>query len=471
MKKIQKKKVLCFSATFYRGHEFSDLKIVNELKQKLFEVTYCVKSNEMYENYTPENKRRNISIFKKILFKNLFDKECGHIGLEVSFKKNQNFLKHNTLWIKKWSDLYKLIDQNEIIIIGSFRDNLKIISYARLKNKIVLVHKNPANFDGNGCIMPNIYCLNSNEEKETILDDIQQKKIFKVLKTDCVEVTKSVQFEFDEKQKKSKEVFFKKYSLDINKKLFLFLPPAPQIHDEKFREDYINICKIISKKYNLLIKGHPTDYSKRKTGNFYNGKTSWEKLCPDTKAVQPEEFHEAIHYCEAGISIFSTVFAELNNFKKPIIFVNRFEHFAHRITKKKINIEGNVYDEEIKKQIYEFKDSFLDEMQKKITENIYESEFINSSPELIHKKHNFIGCDVKIDNLERLLIDFNSKQSEFFFSNIKNSLSAQKNIVNLLINYIDKNKSKPNYFFNYLKIKKLLFAFKIKTTINRYLRK
>ena len=70
--------------------------------------------------------------------------------------------------------------------------------------------------------MPNIYCLKSNEEKETILDDIQQKKIFKVLKTDCVEVTKSVQFEFDEKQKKSKEVFFKKYSLDINKKLFLF---------------------------------------------------------------------------------------------------------------------------------------------------------------------------------------------------------------------------------------------------------
>ena len=53
-----KKKVLCFSATFYRGHEFKDLKIVNELRNNNFEVTYCVKSDEMYTNYTPEIEKK-----------------------------------------------------------------------------------------------------------------------------------------------------------------------------------------------------------------------------------------------------------------------------------------------------------------------------------------------------------------------------------------------------------------------------
>lgn len=469
MNKVQKKKILCFSATFYKGHEFSDLNIVNELKQNSFDVTYCVKSNEMYENYTPINKKKKISFLNFFFYQNLFDKECGYNGLDISFEKNKKFLEHSTIWIRKWTDLYKLIDQNEIIIVGSFRDNLKIISYARLKNKIVLVHKNPANFDSDGFLLPNIYCLNSKEDKETILSNIEKKKLFKVLKTDCIEVTKSVQFQFDEKLTKGKKVFFKKYGLDINKKLFLFLPPAPQIHDEKFREDYVNICKIISKKHNLLIKGHPTDYAKRKSQNFYNGKTSWEKLCPDVKAIHPEEFHEAIHYCEAGISIFSTVFAVLNNFKKPIIFVNRFEHLLWRITKKKINAKSNVYDEEIKLQIYEFKDLFLNDVQKKINKNIYKNEFVNATPELFLRKHKFIGCDVKIDNLERLLTDFNSSKHSDIFPNIENKLSAHKNIVNLLINYIDTNKHKSNFVFNYLKIKKLLFFFKIKKIINKYL--
>ena len=87
------------------------------------------------------------------------------------------------------------------------------------------------------------------------------------------------------------------------------------------------------------------------------------------------------------ITIFSTVFVELNNFRKPLIFVNRFDHYAWRIVKKKISIENQVYDKEIKEQIYEFKNFFLEEIKKKITENIYKNEFVKSVPELLHKKH------------------------------------------------------------------------------------
>ena len=463
-----RKKVLCFSATFYKGHEFKDLEIVNKLKKNNFDVSYCVKSNEMFKNYTPESEKKKINLIKKIFLKNLFDNECGFNGLDIYYKKNINFVKNNTIWINKWTQLYKLIDNHEIIILGSFRDNLKIVSYARSKNKIVLVHKNPANFDNDGCILPNIYCLKSNEEKETILTEIKKKKIYKVLETDSIEVTGSVQYNFDENQIDSKDIFFKKYNLDINKKLFLFLPTGPQNHDEFFREDYIEICKIISKNHNLLIKGHPTDYSKRKLNNFYNEKFSWEILCPEVKVIQPEEFHKAIYYCDAGITIFSTVFLELNNFRKPVIFVNRFDHYARRIVKKKISIENQVYDKEIKDQIYEFKNFFLEEIKKQITENIYKNEFVKSVPELLHKKHKFVGCDIKINQLEKYLLDFNLSDytKNKIFKKKNEEKSPQTKIVEKLINYINNNKFKPNYFLNYLKIKKIIFIFKLKKILN-----
>ena len=53
-----RKKVLCFSSTFYKGHEFKDLEIVNKLKKNNFDVSYCVKSNEMIKNYTPESEKK-----------------------------------------------------------------------------------------------------------------------------------------------------------------------------------------------------------------------------------------------------------------------------------------------------------------------------------------------------------------------------------------------------------------------------
>lgn len=471
MNKVEntKKKILCFSATFFRGHELKDLKIVDELKKNSFQVTYCVKSNEMYERYIPEKKRKKINFFKRSFQKNIYDDQCGFNGLDNSFKMNKDLLSNKTLWINKWSQLYKLIDEHEIIIVGSFRDNLKITYYARLKNKIILIHKNPANFDGDGYMMPNIYCLKSKEEKETIIKNINKNKLKKLYKTDTILVTNSVQFEFDKKKTISKKEFFEKYKLDLNKKLFLFLPPAPQIHDDEFRKDYINICKNISQNHNLLIKGHPNDYTKRKSGKFYEGKSSWEVLFPGIKVLDPEEFHLAINYCEAGITIFSTVFAELNHFNKPIIFINRFDHYSWRINKKKISFDEKVYDSKIKKQLYEFKDSFLNEMQSNITKNIYENEFVKSAPELTSKKHIFIGCDLKIEQLKNFTDNFSTSQlNQAIFYNKYKNLSPQKNIVNALFKYLNSNTKKPSFIFNYLKIINFKLIFWIAQKFSNY---
>ena len=166
MKKFNKK-ILCFSGTYYSGFESNDLRLVKELK-KNFNVIYAVKSNEMLTNY-----KRNIKIKKNknIFFKfynliNSRDKECGFPGFDLKWKKKIIYKKHNTIWINKWSQLFKLIDDCHVVVLGSFRDNLKIIAYARQKNKIVLVHKNPSNFDSEGQILPNIFCVTSEIQKK-----------------------------------------------------------------------------------------------------------------------------------------------------------------------------------------------------------------------------------------------------------------------------------------------------------------
>ena len=57
-KKIDNKKILCFSATVNKGFELSDLLLVEKLNNN-FQVSYAVKSNEMYKKYTPENEKKN----------------------------------------------------------------------------------------------------------------------------------------------------------------------------------------------------------------------------------------------------------------------------------------------------------------------------------------------------------------------------------------------------------------------------
>ena len=81
---------MCFSGTVYRGFEFSDLSLAEELKGT-FDVTYAVKSNEMFKNYTPIKKRKKISIFKKFLKQNNFSNECGFPGFDENTKIIKDF--------------------------------------------------------------------------------------------------------------------------------------------------------------------------------------------------------------------------------------------------------------------------------------------------------------------------------------------------------------------------------------------
>ena len=113
------------------------------------------------------------------------------------------------------------------LILGSFRNNEWIIEYARRRNKIVILHKNPANIDSEGEILPNIYFTKNKYETENI-----KKKFSNIASNDVIHEVGSLQYEYSQNLLLEKDSFFKKYNLDPNKKTFIFFPNAPQIQNE-----------------------------------------------------------------------------------------------------------------------------------------------------------------------------------------------------------------------------------------------
>lgn len=453
---------MCFSGTVYRGFEFSDLSLAEELKDT-FDVTYAVKSNEMFKNYTPIKERKKISIFKKFLKQNNFSNECGFPGFDEKYKNHKRFLSMKTIWIRNWKYLKELIRKNQIIILGSYRDNQWIVEYSRLLNKIVLIHKNPSNLDNESKLLPDIFCLKDQREKENIMSQIRSNELKYLSGNEVIKVTGSLQHEIKLNSSIDKNEFYKKYELDVSKKLFIFLPCAPQLHNDNYKRDYVEICKIISKKNNVLIKGHPTDYSKRKLRHEYMNLSSWEYLLPNVKACDPEDFYSALKFANAAISIFSTVFFDVNKIGKPILFVNRHENFAYNILQKKINIPDKVYDEKIKNNSYEFNKDLLKLIEKHYKGDIYKNEFFLASPELTSKSYSFFGCDIKINNLENFIDKFDEKS--YTDPIIEEKKSVSYNIKTTLIEYIEKDILKKNILtiikviilINFYKIFKILW--------------
>ena len=196
---MKKKKILCFSATCFKGNEHKDIDLVKELR-KDFEVTHVVKSHDMYLNYKNKKERSKIFFTKKIFSKNLYDNECGFPGFENDLKNNQKFIDCKTIWIDRWTELKKFIKKNDIIILGTFRNSTWLVEYIRLMKKIVLIHNNPLNLDFAPAITPNILCFKDEKEKAFIERFIKKKKILKLSSKDVLKVTGSLQFNNEKKK-------------------------------------------------------------------------------------------------------------------------------------------------------------------------------------------------------------------------------------------------------------------------------
>ena len=186
-------------------------------------------------------------------------------------------------------------------------------------------------------ITPNVFLMKDIFQKRQIKSSLKYKRLKKFSVFDKFIVTGSLQYQkYIFKKKYNYNNFCKKYNLNIKKDLVLFLPLGPQHHTAQYQKDYYEICKKLEKKFNLLIKGHPADIFKRKNTQHYNkNQHSWDKL-GFNKVCAPEDFYEAIQHSICCVSIYSTVFVEVNLNNKPIIFVNKYDHIHNMITKKSL---------------------------------------------------------------------------------------------------------------------------------------
>ena len=137
---------------------------------------------------------------------------------------------------------------------------------------------------------------------------------------------------------------------------------------------------------------------------------------------------------------FFLLFLEVNFFRKPIIFVNRYDHYAYNILNKK-NIDYKFYDQNIKKNFYEFGVKFLDELS--INKNeLINNKFLRSSPELLEPIYEYIGCDLKIDQLENFINKF--KLSDINFDDKEEKIRTSEQMKNIIVNYLN-NSFKDNF--------------------------
>ncbi len=447
-------KILCVSLTLYPGNRLSDLNLIKELSKSKNKITYAIKSNTMYKNY-------------KITKKNSY---CGFPGFNKSdLHKIELNEKINKVMFYDWTTLKELISTNDVIILGAYRNVEWIVSYARIKNKIVFCHKNPPEMHLDTDIMPNFYLLKDKfQKKMRFFINEYHRKFHKLNKKDKFIITGSVQYrDFFLDKKYDYKNFCKKYRLDPKKKLVLFLPSGPQLHDTYYKQLYKSICHKIDLKYNLLIKGHPSDYLKRKNSKNYNkNNSSWDELVPKKKVCDPNDFYEALDHSFTAVTINSTAFVEVNLSNKPIIFVETYDTVMRMIARKETFFDKTYYKNQMGWNDYSF--------SKKVSKFVKKSGLFNKYNNWIKTNsqfnvgYKFFGKIIKIEDLSFSLKKIeNLKIKEDMKKKFGLNEEPNKYISKIILSEIKKNykinKSSLNFniaiyviYINFIKLLKSL---------------
>ena len=271
--------------------------------------------------------------------------------------------------------------------------------YSRLRGKIVVIHSDPANYD-TGDISPNLYCV-ENKINKSLLKQKSDLNIFQTIsKFDICKVTGSLQYDkFFKLKKNHKDFFYKKY--DLKKKPFVvFMPSGPQTMAKNYQQDYKKIYHHLKKKYEVLIKIHPSDFYKRKTIYYSKKNYSYEAILKNTKVkiLEPQDFEIGIKYCEMVFSIDTSGFVPINMSKKPMIYIDRFKYLGEDIEKMKKFINQKYYNNSVKIRNF-IPNSLLIDIEKK---NLVSSATFQDCQ---HKKNleNFLyfGCDISYENFTK----------------------------------------------------------------------
>ena len=356
------------------GFEKNDLYFVKYLKKKIDINFFAISDDGISGNYTYNKK----------------------------YKSDKDFLLVNTIWKKsRWEIFYNIL-KHDIIIISSLDGASNYAVFCKKLNKKVIIIDSFMNQDFDLKTFADLIIFKGKNAQKTFLRLSKKKKI-------NYEICGCIQSIFIKKNRISKKEFFKKYKLKY-KKNFVFFPHGPQYLADKYKfyaNSFLDIVNVIKKnKYNLLIHPHPTFFNRIKNKKFKNNRI--RQIINEHK-IDSKDLYNSINYAEAGITISSNAFQQVNLMNKPIIFVNRQKFYA--INQKLINDIN--YQKKIK--VYKFNvDNKLKTFEK------HSSMVVTQ----LWKDHiRYYGVDASTKNLSYYINNISKLKQEFPINN-----SFKKNI-------------------------------------------
>jgi len=260
----------------------------------------------------------------------------GYPGFPVEFQERPEFLREKAVWVDSRRQLEKLVCWADVVVVSSCRV-FEIVPdfyrFCQIAGTRVVIHADHTDF---GTLYPpniDAVCMQSEFFKDLYNDYVVNRTGNS--STTNLYVTGSVRNDLVFQQvpeSVDREEIFRRYDFDEKKPLALWLPSGPALHDTKYKEKYRAICDIVAEAgFNIAIKGHPSDYAKRKSSGRYGSEThSWDVLTPEVPVVALEDSVAAIRACDVGITIDSSVVLDLLIYKKPMIFVDRVEMIVSR---------------------------------------------------------------------------------------------------------------------------------------------
>jgi len=366
-------KILVYTSMYYIGSEKQNLPLVKELLSRGHHVIHAAPTMKF-----------NIS---------------NNTGFPNSFKQDKDFINYKTNWINSSGQMFRLIRKCDILIIGNARFLDPLVDYARKKNKIIIQNMDKSSFDiiNNE---PDLYCSISEKFRDIFLSKYNYP-------SHNIRITGALQFDDanpDNYVGLDKDSFCNKYKLDPSKKIAIWLPSSPASQWDNRKQIYKQACEIISESgFNLLIKGHPWDYLKRKMETQYPESPnlhSWEILAPEASVCEPHDFYKAIYFCDVGVSSTSSVCIEFPLFHKPFIYVDRYESFLFPdfVTDAEFPIEKSHVPGWHKFDVHNDLIKMIEEGFKGVHPLSYTNPSYYKDPKL-----EFIGMDVKMDELKDVL--------------------------------------------------------------------
>ena len=434
LKNNMKKKILIFTEWVYPGKEKTDLKIVFELKKFFPQVDYAVLP---------------LSLF--------IQKKVGFPGVDDKYKNDKEFKLADTIWLNSKNEIYNLISNYDIVIFGNCRNVSDLIFFSRIRNKIVIIHRNPSNFDNILSLTPTIYFVDNKLNFDQTNHNILKKNIFKVSANDKMIIAGSVQYDAIFEKKIEKKDLYNNYKLNKKKDLVLFMPSSPASLTFQNQSDYLKIVLFLKKNFNVLIKNHPSDFFKRKVSYYSKKKMSHEAILSDDKLfLEPKDFESALLNCKYVFSMETTGFVPVNMSRKPIIYIDRFKYLINNNNSNLI--PDYLYSNIIK--INQFKPNkktvrILKKINNSITIKLMENYWSESN------KYYFYGCDISFEKLKKSNCNFIVKKFNnnlFKLNKYQKSNNTEHIFVKHIIKYIKNYNLKNNLIIsNFVKL--LFFKF------------